>query len=167
MIYIGSFRIPPGDSANTRIRLSAREIIAVVPWQDVPQSLRDLALDRACPVTRRPRTLIIATRGRLYPASRRFKKYDLYRIDRGNRPGRRTKPITSDSHYLRQAGFLPIAKLARSTGYNSDHLRFLARSGRCGAQKSTDGRWWMHEASIYIYMSKKPRHGQRGPRKDQ
>lgn len=164
IIHIGAIYEPPDDTSRLRhIHLQADQIKAIIPWRDVPHPLRELALDRARPHAGQPRTLFITTSGKYYPSARKIRAGDLRKVERAKKRVRSSAHrFRRPDHHLREAGFLPVAELAQATGYNADHLRLLAREGRCGAQKFRS-KWYLHQQSLRVYMEKKPRRGKRGP----
>jgi len=144
------------------------EILCVIPWEDVPERLREVALDRARPHGGPVRNLLLTRGGRMYPMVRKFRRDDVRRLARARRWRHRRRPRrwwleADDGRYLREAGYLPVGELAKAMGYSRDQLRLLAREGRCGAQKYRGG-WWLHRRSLEVYAGQRVRHGRRGGR---
>lgn len=155
-LYVGRFH--QVDGPPQALYLATAEIIAIIPWHDIPRRLKLMALHgwRGAQCANGPiRSLVISRRGRLYPTARKLHPEDA----KAPRP---FHPKTTLEEGLREAGFLPVRELAEETGYHPDHLKLLARERRVAAQ-IVDGTWWMHRRSLEIYMQRRPARGRRGP----
>lgn len=154
----------PRDAYKSRV-VPMEQIIRAMPWDEAPESLREIALDqwKSYPG---PCSLVILRTGKVMPAPwnvhRRWARVQEQQRQRGP-TARRRRPKASVEAGLRAAGWATVQDVAEDTGYCEDHLRLLARERKIVAQK-VDRRWWIHRRSLDIYVRRGG--GPRGPRKE-
>lgn len=164
-LYLGRAARWPNSSGPQKwddyksITVPVEDIINIIPWDEVPQRLQQIALDRYRPLAGTTRHLVLLRSGDAIPSALGKGLIANWHHARRRAGRRRWIPTEKQLHdELRADGWATIAEIAQITGYNPWHLRLLARENRIPAQK-IHGRWWLHQKSTQIYAA-----SHRGPK---
>jgi hypothetical protein len=159
LIYLGMIRPGWGDTGDAHATWAALDnILAVIPWAEVPLGRREQALDRLRPIAGEVRYLVILRDGREVPtaveAARKVKKAGAsQRRGQAAWLAQTLVPTLGDPEEgLQESGWATVKDLAEATGYNVWHLRHLAREGQVPAHK-VGQRWWIHKRGLEIYAA--------------